>query len=199
MPHADHLELTRSGTVTTTKKFEVPRDEFGIPRREALVDMVLGSVASAFEWSGMPDVHHIAWPYSVYRELSSDDSESVGMAWREIGSNKIRWRRQTHEYAHLVTIPLAPPDESVMVQDITEHAQGRKLYEILKLTNQEVADGYINERLEYNRLNRYLGALEGMPETQLHRLPSHEELAGFWPEQARAELGYRTNILTVIA
>lgn len=179
--HTDYLEL-RHGKLYAAKKLEVPLNEYGLPQREQLLRSVLGVVAAEYAWQGYYDVHHVAWPYSAYRALNTDDFESVGESYRNMGGMKIKANRDIHDLVHLITDPPAIPEEAVMTQAIVEDLFLRNLRIVLLPTRAEMTGEYIDDTLEHEREQRYLEMLERAPSDTVGYMPSLAELEGLSPQ-----------------
>ena len=199
VPHAESLYIDRSGSVRIHDKdrMKVPVDTHGLPRREQLVNMVLGSVASEFVWSTAEyDIHHIAWPHANYR-LSDELFDATPRVWRERGINLLDVSRQLHEYIHLATQPFSPPAMDVMVQEELELSGRSKLLAISQLSSEERQNGEIDERREQRRHEIYLDTLPQVAETQLGRVHTIAQLATFTPAEARVEIAQNIGVLRV--
>lgn len=199
VPHAESLYIDRSGSVRIhdSDRMEVPVDTHGLPRREQLVNMVLGSVASEFVWSTAEyDIHHIAWPHANYR-LSDELFDATPRVWRERGINLLDVSRQLHEYIHLATQPFGPPAMDVMVQEELELSGRSKLLAISQLSSEERQNGEIDERREQRRREIYLDTLPQVAETQLGRVHTIAQLAMFTPAEARVEIAQNIGVLRV--
>ena len=191
---APHLYLHRN-TVRTREQRDVPVNKWNIPLREEMIRLAVGSVAASHVWLGRNDVHHIAWPFSAYRALSTDDFESVGEAYRSTAGVKVRGPRQLHEYFHLY-MPQPPiPEEDVMVQYLDEEVSGRRLAKVVALTPDEYRGQYVDESLEAERLRRYLDELSRTREAEVGHLPPHEMLQTLQPAEARVSLSGMLRIL----
>lgn len=199
VPHAESLYIDRSGSVRIHDKdrMKVPVDTHGLPRREQLVNMVLGSVASEFVWSTAEyDIHHIAWPHANYR-LSDELFDATPRVWRERGINLLDLSHQLHEYIHLATQPFGPPAMDVMVQEELELSGRSKLLAISQLSSEERQNGEIDERREQRRREIYLDTLPQVAETQLGRVHTIAQLAMFTPAEARVEIAQNIGVLRV--
>lgn len=199
VPHAESLYIDRSGSVRIhdSDRMEVPVDTHGLLRREQLVNMVLGSVASEFVWSTAEyDIHHIAWPHANYR-LSDELFDATPRVWRERGINLLDVSHQLHEYIHLATQPFGPPAMDVMVQEELELSGRSKLLAISQLSSEERQNGEIDERREQRRREIYLDTLSQVAETQLGRVHTIAQLAMFTPAEARVEIAQNIGVLRV--
>ncbi len=199
VPHAESLYIDRSGSVRIhdSDRMEVPVDTHGLLRREQLVNMVLGSVASEFVWSTAEyDIHHIAWPHANYR-LSDELFDATPRVWRERGINLLDVSHQLHEYIHLATQPFGPPAMDVMVQEELELSGRSKLLAISQLSSEERQNGEIDERREQRRREIYLDTLPQVAETQLGRVHTIAQLAMFTPAEARVEIAQNIGVLRV--
>lgn len=176
-------------------KHEVPIDEFKLPIRQALFERAITSVGGVTAWKGYYDVHHVGWPYSAYRALSTDDFESVGEAYRNLGAVKVRVPRQLHEYFHEVFESPPVPDEEVMVQFMAEEAQIRKLLEVLNFTKLERLQKTIDPVRESGRHAQYLHILSGMSPPEVGHLPDASVLAALSIDDARTTLLDKVGIL----
>ena len=199
VPHAESLYIDRSGSVRINDidRMKVPVDTHGLPRREKLVNILLGSVASEFVWSTAEyDIHHIAWPHANYR-LSDELFDATPRVWRERGINLLDVSRQLHEYIHLATEPFDPPAMDVMVQEELELSGRSKLLAISQLSSEERQNGEIDERREQRRHEIYLDTLPQVAETQLGRVHTIAQLATFTPAEARVEIAQNIGALRV--
>lgn len=199
VPHAESLYIDRSGSVRIHDKdrMKVPVDTHGLPRREKLVNILLGSVASEFVWSTAEyDIHHIAWPHANYR-LSDELFDATPRVWRERGINLLDVSRQLHDYIHLATQPFGPPAMDVMVQEELELSGRSKLLAISQLSSEERQNGEIDERREQRRREIYLDTLPQVAETQLGRVHTIAQLAMFTPAEARVEIAQNIGVLRV--
>ena len=199
VPHAESLYIDRSGSVRIHDKdrMKVPVDTHGLPRREKLVNILLGSVASEFVWSTAEyDIHHIAWPHANYR-LSDELFDATPRVWRERGINLLDVSRQLHDYIHLATQPFSPPAMDVMVQEELELSGRSKLLAISQLSSEERQNGEIDERREQRRREIYLDTLPQVAETQLGRVHTIAQLAMFTPAEARVEIAQNIGVLRV--
>lgn len=194
MSDAPHLYLDRRGHVKSHLVLEVPVNEWNIPQPRKLIEQTLGVVASSHVWIGRNDVHHLAWPFSAYRDLSTDDLESVGEAYRSTAGVKVRVKRQMHDHFHLMPPP-AVPDEEVMVQYLYEEASGRQLAKTLALSDKERTEAYIDDDLECERYDRYLELLSRTRESMVGHLPTHQSLQTYTADEARTSLGGMLRIL----
>ena len=194
---ADNLEVGRGGIVVATSLHEIPVNEFGIPVRQALVQRAIDACGGKTDWKGYLDVHHIGWPHSRYRSLSSDEFESAGEAWRDLGALKVRAQRQKHEYLHTGFEQLKPPAEEVMVQMISEDMNLRKLRWQLHPDPDEMMQKTIDPIRELARHVQFLDLLDSTPEGQVGHMPMHEYLAGLSTVEARKAINDRIGILTI--
>ena len=181
----------RGGRILCEDKFDIPLDEFGIPRRVQLMRQVLGTMEKYHYWTGYTDVHHTAWPGSEYRRVISDEQELIGSAYRGAGSLKVRLPRQLHNYVHAITVPPPMPTFDVMRQYALEHSQVSRLYDTIKVTSYDDFPNLASlpyEEQERLRAVAYQQKLERMQEGQLGLMPEREYLAGLEIAAARPVL-----------
>lgn len=179
------LDLQR-GEIVVHDKLEVPLNEHAIPQPVELIQNVLETVEGRHFWSGIYDVHHIAWPGCDYRALN-DGTNLLGSLYRGSGSLKILMPRQLHNYIHAVTEPPKMPEWDVMEQWVRESEQVGRLYNTIRLSNFAKAD-ISEEQKEHYRFSNFQQKLENMEDGHLGVMPDREYLAGLEVGSARQVL-----------
>lgn len=109
-PPAD-VRLIPSG-----EKFTTPVDDRGIVRENELIKTVQDTVMPGYEWRGRPNVHHLYWESSWYRDntLFSQQHQRLFRSFVDLPVHKLYLPTEFHNYLHTVTEPVEPPDPDVM-------------------------------------------------------------------------------------
>ena len=195
VPEAPNLYVDQGGVVRAYEPEQVPINEFGVPLRAELVKRAIAGCGDKMGWLGYLDVHHVAWSHTDYRALSTDDFESVGEAYRDLGAVKLRIPRQMHEYFHVGFARPPIPDEDVMVQFLAEDMQNRGILRVLLPDRDERMGKFIDDAREERRRAQLLDHLAMLPDGQVGHAPAIDYLAERTNDEVRAELLGRVSIL----
>lgn len=198
VPVADNLTIAQGGVVKATSLHEVPVNEFRIPQRAELIQSAIGACGNKLAWQGFNDVHHISWPYTAYRKLSTDDFESVGESYRNLGALKVKVPRQMHDYFHVGFAQPPIPAEDVMVQFVFEDMQFRVLLRTLLPDIDERIGKFIDPARELARYAQYLDQLATMTAGAVGHFPDTEVLAALPMEKVKTELQAKVGVLRYV-
>ena len=110
---SDLLTFGRDGKVVVVDKMQPELDEFGVPRRVAIVKNALATLATKHIWAGKYDLHHLAYTQNDYRSIVYDE-ELIGSQYRGAAKLKVILPRQLHEYIHAIYEKPMMPSLGVM-------------------------------------------------------------------------------------
>ncbi len=181
------LLTTRSGRLVVKDKIEIPCNEFGLPLRERFIKDVLATVYAPHVWTGFYDMHHIVWERSRYQQIGSQEHPKLGSEFRGLATNQVDLRRQFHDYLHLVSLPLTPPDFGVMVQAVREGTDVTRLYDTVSRKNFDDAPWPEKEKEEKRRQN-FMAKVAMMEPGWLGVMPDPAQLVDMTPDQIRSTL-----------
>lgn len=175
--HTDAIHVSDTGRVEVARKLSAPNDDYGIPRPERMVNILLAQMATEnYVWSGKFDEHHLATPKADFSVVRSHYEGDIGSAFRGLSCLKIELPRQMHNFSHAIFELPGRPSFDVMRQAVFEVGQAKQLQIILNEYLLEYPDAE-TERSRQLCVSALHAALERMQDPEVGMMPSLESLA----------------------
>ncbi len=163
-PNLDNL------VIPTTDKTHTPIDSRGLVDLSSLIEVVQGYVVDDYEWRGEKDSHHNYWYKKLYTEpnlFSQDERYQKLLAkFRMLPLHIIELPREFHDFLHLVTLPVEPPEVEAMRYRIASWDCALFLYQSIVaihdkkvIPEQEVARR-VNNRILYKKFKNIEQAID---------------------------------------
>ncbi len=94
--------------------------ETGLVDIRELIKQVKQTIKPTYDWqSEKNDEHHLYWPNKWYDFETENDTDP--QRFRNLSSNKLTTPRIFHNWLHIVTEPVEPPDEKIMKYYMEAH------------------------------------------------------------------------------
>lgn len=198
--YSDLIQRNNNNTITVLDQIQTQYDSNGILDRRALLQGIMGSVATEYHWQGSyTGPHHLMWPRRAYLQPKNTNVRAdIATQYRASPTLQIILPRELHDYLHRITEPPTMPDIDVMEQYNLEQSQVSRLFSVINHTSYRTLPITDTER-EALRQRVFLDRLNTMQDGSLGLMPSIETLATQPLSESRRQLRHLARPLGISA